>query len=126
MAFERNLCLCIACIATGIAFFANCSGGGGGRNPTEPLEPPPSAITITTPQSGTQRFIPANASLAVGGTVTWRNGSPVDHDIFSLSGTWSTTRLAPTESFQVTFPQAGVFDYLCTIHQGMSGRIEVR
>jgi plastocyanin len=54
------------------------------------------------------------------------NGSPVDHDIFSLSGAWPTTRLAPTETFEVTFPQAGEFDYICTIHQGMAGTIVVR
>lgn len=128
MAFDRKLYLSIACIAVGIVSIASCSGGGGGGggNPIEPPPPLPSAITITTGQSPPPRFIPVNASVAVGGTVTWRNGSPVDHDVLSLSGAWPTTTLAPTESFQVSFPQEGEFDYICTIHQGMAGTIVVR
>jgi plastocyanin len=126
MAFDRKLNSSIVCIAVGIVSIAGCSGGGGGGNPIEPPEPLPSAITVTTGQSAPPRFIPANASVAVGGTVTWRNASPVDHDVLSLSGAWPTTRLAPTESFQVSFPQAGEFDYICTIHQGMAGTIVVR
>ena len=126
MAFDRKLHSSIACIVVGIVSIASCGGGGGGENPIQPPPPPPSAITITTGQSPPPRFIPANATLAVGGTVTWRNASPVDHDVLSSSGAWPMTELAPTESFQVSFPQAGEFDYICTIHQGMAGTIVVR
>jgi plastocyanin len=102
------------------------SGGGGGGNPTEP-DDLPTAITVTTGSQLPPRFIPTATALAVGGTVTWRNGSPVPHNVISKTDAWpASTDLAPAETFQVTFPQAGDFGYRCSIHPGMEGTITVR
>ncbi|MFN2383684.1 MAG: plastocyanin/azurin family copper-binding protein [Gemmatimonadota bacterium] len=71
--------------------------------------------------------MPTTISVAVGGTVTWRNGSPVDHNVTSTTGAFAASpTLPPNATFQVTFPQAGIFPYVCTIHEGMSGSVTVR
>jgi plastocyanin len=65
--------------------------------------------------------------VAAGGTVTWTNGSPVNHDVVATTGNWHLSRtLAPGASFQATVGQAGTYRYECTIHPGMAGVVEVR
>lgn len=106
-----------------------CGGGsGGGGGPTDPAPAPaPSAVSITTGATPPPRFIPASTTLAVGGTATWQNGSPAPHNVISDTGAWPPSAdLDPGETFEVTFAQAGTFDYHCSIHPGMDGRLVVR
>jgi plastocyanin len=65
----------------------------------------------------------------VGGTVTWTNTTPAPalHDLVATTSNWQLGRtLASGESFQTTLAQAGTYRYVCTIHDGMTGTIEVR
>lgn len=128
MAFPDRMRSRILCLAAIVALAVYCGGGGGGDGgPTDPPDPAPSAITITTPSAPPPRFIPVNASLAVGGTVTWVNGSPVNHDLLATTSNWHLSRtLAPAETFQTTVAQAGTYRYRCTIHERMNGVVEVR
>ena len=89
--------------------------------------PPPSTLSVTTPTQPPPRFIPATGRVAVGGEVTWTNGSPegVIHDVASDNGAWTTTTLDPGESFSVTFDEAGSYTYRCNLHAGMTGVIHV-
>lgn len=118
----------IAMIALAIGFAGGCGGSEGDGSPIEPPPPPPApaAVTVTTGSTPPPRFIPVNSTVAVGGTVTFRNGSPAAHDVTSESNAWLARTLNPSESFQVTFAQAGVFPYRCTLHEGMNGSIEVK
>ena len=124
MSLDRKLCSWVACIAMGIAFVAGCGGGDG---PTGITDPPPTAVTVTTGAEPPPRFIPASVTVAVGGTVTWQNGSPAAHNVRSTTGAFlGSPDLDPTETFLVTFAQAGTFPYQCTIHPGMNGTVTVR
>jgi plastocyanin len=115
---------------TRIAVLALAAGlvacGGDDDNGTGP-DPAPSSLTVTTPTQPPPRFIPATGRVAVGGEVTWTNGSPegVIHDITSDNGAWTTTTLDPGESFSVTFDEAGSYTYRCALHAGMTGVIHV-
>jgi len=114
------------------ALVIDCSGGGsGGGNggPNGPVDPAPSTLAITTATSPPPVFIPVAAELAVGGTITWTNTSPApnNHDLVATTPNWQLGRtLAPGESFTTTLPQAGRYQYRCTIHAGMNGTIDVR
>ena len=132
---NRNVLMWVAFLVIMVASVVQCgsSGGGGDPDPIGPPGPAPSAVAVTTntgPPTG--RFIPASASLAVGGTVTWTNTTPPTpppalHDIVATTSNWQLGRtLAPGESFQTTIAQAGTYRYQCTIHPGMNGTIEVR
>jgi len=94
-------------------------------------EPPPTtspdAVTVSTGDTPPPRFIPQVATVAVGGTVTFRNGSPfAAHDVKSGTNLWPLRSLQPDESFDVTFTEAGQYQYECTLHPGMIGVIAVQ
>lgn len=70
-------------------------------------------------------FSPATLTIAVGDTVTWTNSDPVVHTATAGSGAFDSGDLDTGESYSVTFTIAGTYDYLCTPHPTMTGRIVV-
>ncbi len=84
--------------------------------------PPPATASVSVDDNF---FDPNSAEVAVGGTVTWDWVGSNTHNVTFSSGPNSATQT--TGSFDRTFPDAGSFDYLCTIHgAAMSGTITVR
>ena len=79
------------------------------------------AVTVTMRNFA---FDPADATVAVGGTVTFVNNDSVGHTV-SVDGTVSGT-LAPGASYDHTFAKAGTFPFSCTIHPQMQGTITVK
>jgi len=71
-------------------------------------------------------FAPATLTVAAGDTVIWTNRDPVVHTATSTTGAFDSGDLAQDQSFSLTFTAAGTFDYLCTPHPSMTGRIVVR
>jgi amicyanin len=70
-------------------------------------------------------FAPATLTITVGDTVTWTNEDAVEHTATSTGGAFDSGLLAQGESFSFTFTAAGTYDYLCTPHPTMTGRIVV-
>lgn len=114
----RHLRLILA--AAGIAALA-CSGDD---SPSAPTGGGSSTVTVGTP-SGGLTFSPTNITVAPNGTVTWNwNSGGVIHDVTFPDGTHSGPMSSGT--FQKTFPTAGTFNYICSIHgSAMSGTVTV-
>lgn len=71
------------------------------------------------------RFSPSHLDVLTGDTVVWRNTSQKTHNIkFDTEG-FNSGRLHPGEVTNHPFPVAGVYPYVCTIHDGMTGVIGV-
>ena len=70
-------------------------------------------------------MFPADITIPVGTTVTWTNRGSVAHTSTD-SGVWDSGRIPPGGSFSAVFAIAGSFDYVCTIHPEMRGRINVQ
>lgn len=70
-------------------------------------------------------FSPATLTITAGDTVTWTNGDPVVHTATSTTGAWDSGDLAQGESYTFSFTEPGTYDYLCTPHPSMTGRIVV-
>jgi amicyanin len=70
-------------------------------------------------------FGPSDLTITVGDTVTWTNRDVVVHTATSTSGAFDTGDLGEGESASVTFTAPGTYDYLCTPHPTMTGRIVV-
>jgi plastocyanin len=106
---------------------AACSGSSyGGTDPTPgPGGPPPAAATVQATAAAV--FTPANATVRVGGTVTWAFGT-LGHNV-----TFEDVPGAPADiggantstNIPRTFPTAGTYDYECTLHPGMQGSVTV-
>jgi hypothetical protein len=90
--------------------------GGGGN-------PPPALATVLIVDN---EFQPSLSIIRTGGVVVWTWGTGAsEHNVTFADGALSSpTQTQGTHS--VTFPDAGTFDYHCTIHPTMNGQIVVR
>lgn len=71
-------------------------------------------------------FAPTTVYVNVGDSVTWTNGSDVDHTVTSDSGTeLASDKVAEAATFDHTFAATGTFAYHCTIHDYMTGSVVV-
>ncbi len=77
-------------------------------------------------------FSPADVTINRGVTVRWVNDQAIAHTItpnnLQQAGVWPTQNIAATTgvAFAHRFNSAGVFNYTCTLHVGMTGRITVQ
>jgi plastocyanin len=79
-------------------------------------------------------FVPDTLNVSTGATVTWTNDDTTLHTATSgspegggASGSeFDSSYLAAGKTFQHTFASAGTFDYYCTLHPFMTGKVVVR
>jgi plastocyanin len=145
---RRLLALLLALVALAVVA-AGCGGGddddgdsgnGGGNAPAAEEPAPPSADHDDGGNGGsggtgpgTQvsmkdiKFNPGTVKIKAGQTVTWTNDDSVGHDVTGddfKSG--DPGGLANGDTFEHTFKKAGTFDYVCSVHPGMEGKVEVK
>ena len=70
-------------------------------------------------------FNPAEINVPVGSTVTWFNKDSVIHTVTAREGTFDSGNLSRNETFSHTFEERGTFEYYCTIHPYIEGRVVV-
>jgi len=70
-------------------------------------------------------FAPETTSVPVGTTVTWMNRDDVPHNIVSTDHQFKSPVLDTDEQFSHRFETAGTFNYFCSIHPRMVGRVVV-
>src|SRR4051794_16663699 len=70
-------------------------------------------------------FSPTTASVAAGTTVTWTNRDDVPHNIVSTTRHFKSPVLDTDQRFSHAFEAPGTYEYFCSIHPRMTGRIEV-
>jgi YVTN family beta-propeller protein len=70
-------------------------------------------------------FEPATLETDVGSTVTWQNEDGSPHAVLIADHGSASELLLPRQQYSMKFPAAGTFDYTCSVHPYMSGRIIV-
>ena len=70
-------------------------------------------------------FAPTVASVPLGGTVRWTNRDDVPHVIMSSDKKFKSPVLDTDQQFSYTFDAPGTYDYFCSLHPKMTGRISV-
>ncbi len=77
--------------------------------------------------AGDNLFTPAEIIVSRGTTVSWHNRDTVAHNIKAVGDAFGVDagRFGPGTSYSFTFTNTGNFDYTCTIHAGMDGRVRV-
>ncbi len=71
-------------------------------------------------------FAPVTLTVPAGTTVTWNNKDEEPHTVVSTDGsTFHSPGLDTGKTFSFTFPNAGTFDYTCSIHPSMHGTVVV-
>ena len=83
--------------------------------------PAPSVITI-----GNFTFAAPVLIVPVGTTVTWVNGDDVPHTVVATDKSFRSKVLDTDDRFAFTFTRAGTYDYFCSIHPHMTGKVVVK
>jgi amicyanin len=71
-------------------------------------------------------FIPSEITIVPGTTVTWVNKEAMPHTVVDVNKGFRSKTLAKDAQFSFTFTAAGDYDYLCSIHPNMKGKVIVK
>src|SRR5258707_6451484 len=69
-------------------------------------------------------FEPAQLTVKVGTTVTWKNRDDIPHTVVS-AGKFRSKTMDTDDSYSFTFTAAGDYKYFCSLHPHMTGTIKV-
>jgi amicyanin len=85
-----------------------------------------SADSVATVSMDHNTFIPSEITVTPGTTVTWVNKEAMSHTVVDTNKGFRSKILAKDASFSFTFATAGDYDYLCSIHPNMKGKVIVK
>lgn len=72
------------------------------------------------------KFMATTLSVAAGEIVTWVNDDGATHGLAFKDGAKGVDPLLPGASFRRTFDKPGTYDYICSVHPFMMGKVVVR
>ncbi len=109
-------------------------GGGSGGQAEEPAEPSggseaPAGKPDVTVGMKDIKFVPENVTVKKGGTILWKNGDQVPHNVTKDDGPgpdFASETIDPGGDFSQKFAEAGKIAYVCTIHPNQTGSITVK
>lgn len=70
-------------------------------------------------------YNPAGITVKKGTTITWVNLDDVAHTVTADAGEWDSKDMGAQKSWSYTFSSVGVYNYHCTPHPFMLGRVTV-
>jgi plastocyanin len=92
----------------------------------------PTTAATATPATalielGDHFFDPAQLTVKVGTTVTWKSVGQSTHDLAARDGSFALGAMSFGQTFSFTFNRAGRFPYVCMQHEGdgMAGEVTV-
>ena len=102
--------------ALAVLVAAGCGGAGGSSEPV-------AATEVQMVKS--YRFDPKVIEIEAGETVTWTNDDNFTHTV-QVEGQ-EDHKVEPGDSVEITFDEAGTYDYVCTLHsRDMDGTVIVK
>jgi amicyanin len=127
--------------AAGAIVLAACGGGGSGNAAAGDMAgmamPPGSGAGATATNAPANAvatdavhiknfaFSPATVTVKAGSTVVWTNDDGIQHDVTFDGGGIKSATLNHNDTFSHTFPTAGTYHYICSIHPFMHGTVIV-
>ena len=131
----------LALLLSALFFVPAACGGGDDANPTvQETNPDPTVAGESAEDSsgggstaeGTRevvmknfQFEPAELTVKVGQSVTWRNEDTAKHDAFSEENDLDTNDIGQGQTVTFQPDKAGEIDYICSIHPQMKGKLIV-
>jgi len=71
-------------------------------------------------------FSPATITVPAGTTVRWTNRDDIPHTVVSDKEIFKSKTLDTDDQFSYTFTKPGTYDYFCSIHPKMTGKVVVQ
>ena len=102
--------------------------------PSMPNAPAGTSASVTAPAAPVTgdavsidnfAFVPATLTVRAGSTVTWTNHDEEPHTIAASDGSFHSPGMGSQATYSHTFPTAGKFDYICSIHPFMHATVVV-
>lgn len=84
-------------------------------------KPAPGTVTIDN-----FMFSPVTIEVQRGTTVTWVNKDDIPHVVASTSSKFRSRAIDTDGSFSFTFTEPGTYEYFCSVHPKMTGKIVVK
>ncbi|HYY65575.1 MAG TPA: cupredoxin family copper-binding protein [Nitrososphaeraceae archaeon] len=91
-----------------------------------------SIVAGSSSTPGPNSYNPSPLTVKVGTTVVWTNNDSTLHTVTSglpsggpVGKLFDSSYLSPGKTFNYTFSTAGTFDYHCTLHPTMVGKVIV-
>ena len=72
------------------------------------------------------RFNPQVLRVRRGDRITWINRDPFPHTVTATDGKFDSHPIAPDGSWTYVARKSGEYDYVCSLHVTMKGKLEVR
>ena len=99
----------------------------------------PMTVTVSVPvgtsvpgcEETDECYIPTSVSISVGDTVSWSNDDTAAHTVTSGTptegpdGNFDSSLFMAGTTYEVTFDEAGSYDYFCMVHPWMIGDVQV-
>jgi plastocyanin len=94
--------------------------------PAPTASPTPTAAAATI-EMGDNFFDPAQLTVKVGTTVTWKVVGQSTHDLAARDGSFANRTMTFGQTLSFTFTKAGRYPYVCMQHEGdgMVGEVTV-
>ena len=71
-------------------------------------------------------FTPDTLEIAAGTKVIWTNNDDIPHAVGAKDLSWKSHAMDTGDTFDHTFEKPGTYDYFCTLHPHMQGKIVVK
>jgi plastocyanin len=86
----------------------------------------PAAASAATVRIDNFNFTPPALFVAPGTTVSWTNDDDTPHNVREKDGKFKSAALDTDDTFSQTFSAPGEYEYFCSIHPRMVGKIVVK
>lgn len=115
--------------ASAVSGIAGC--GGDDEQPPAAAESKPAAAQSGAKDSLTVdiasfKYLPKDAVVAKGATVSFVNKDKAPHTATAEDGSFDTKRLDRSQKGDITLDEAGTFTYICEYHRFMEAKITVK
>jgi plastocyanin len=71
-------------------------------------------------------FSPATITVPAGTTVRWTNRDDIPHTVVNDKETFKSKTLDTDDQYSYTFTKPGTYEYFCSIHPKMTGKVIVQ
>ena len=96
------------------------------KGPSMGETPTAAATNAAAVQIDNFHYTPPSLVVAPGTTVTWTNDDDSPHSVREKDGKFKSAALDTDDKFSQTFTAPGEYEYFCSIHPYMTGKIVVK
>ncbi len=110
----------LSCVVFAVAL-GPLSGGAGPGAAAQARKPATHTVVMEA-----VRFQPEVITVRAGDSVVWVNKDPFPHTAVSKTGAFDSQTIQADESWKFVPKKKGEFEYVCTLHPTMTGKLRVR